>query len=49
MVFYICYGLADYGYCPELEGCHTQGDTLQGILDNIILCGGIVFGEINRL
>jgi len=24
-----------YAYCPELEGCQTQGDTLQEALDNI--------------
>ena len=24
-----------YAYCPELEGCQTQGDTLEEILDNI--------------
>ena len=24
-----------YAYCPELEGCQTQGDTLEEILDNM--------------
>jgi len=24
-----------YAYCPELEGCQTQGDTLEEILTNI--------------
>jgi len=24
-----------YAYCPELEGCQTQGDTLEEILANI--------------
>ncbi len=24
-----------YAYCPELEGCQTQGDTLEETLDNI--------------
>ncbi len=24
-----------YAYCPELEGCQTQGDTLEEALDNI--------------
>lgn len=24
-----------YAYCPELEGCQTQGDTLEEIMDNI--------------
>ena len=24
-----------YAYCPELEGCQTQGDTLEEILSNI--------------
>ena len=28
----------DYGYfayCPELEGCHSQGDSLEEVLANI--------------
>ncbi|HFC97178.1 MAG TPA: type II toxin-antitoxin system HicB family antitoxin [Thermosulfurimonas dismutans] len=24
-----------YAYCPELKGCHTQGDTLDEVLRNI--------------
>ncbi|MCK4384624.1 MAG: type II toxin-antitoxin system HicB family antitoxin [candidate division Zixibacteria bacterium] len=24
-----------YAYCPELEGCQSQGDTLEEVLDNI--------------
>ena len=24
-----------YAYCPEFEGCQTQGDTLEEILGNI--------------
>jgi len=24
-----------YAYCPELKGCHTQGDTLDEALRNI--------------
>lgn len=24
-----------YAYCPELEGCQTQGDTLDDVLANI--------------
>jgi predicted RNase H-like HicB family nuclease len=24
-----------YAYCPELEGCQTQGDTLEEILVNM--------------
>jgi len=24
-----------YAYCPELEGCQTQGDSLEEVLDNI--------------
>ena len=24
-----------YAYCPELEGCHTQGDNLEEIMANI--------------
>ncbi|MBI2251621.1 MAG: type II toxin-antitoxin system HicB family antitoxin [Armatimonadetes bacterium] len=24
-----------YAYCPELEGCHSQGDTFEEVLTNI--------------
>ena len=24
-----------YAYCPELEGCHTQGETLEEVMANI--------------
>jgi predicted RNase H-like HicB family nuclease len=24
-----------YAYCPELAGCHTQGDTIEETMDNI--------------
>ncbi len=24
-----------YAYCPELQGCHTQGDCLDEVLKNI--------------
>jgi len=24
-----------YSYCPELEGCQTQGDSLEEVLNNI--------------
>lgn len=24
-----------YAYCPELVGCHTQGDTLEEVIENI--------------
>lgn len=24
-----------YAYCPELEGCQTQGNSLEEVLDNI--------------
>ena len=24
-----------YAYCPELEGCQTQGDSLEEAIDNI--------------
>ncbi len=24
-----------YAYCPELEGCQTQGDTLDEVVENI--------------
>lgn len=24
-----------YAFCPELKGCHTQGDSLEDVLNNI--------------
>jgi len=24
-----------YAYCPELDGCQTQGDTLEEVIKNI--------------
>lgn len=24
-----------YAYCPELEGCQTQGDSVEEVLENI--------------
>ncbi len=24
-----------FGYCPELPGCHTQGDTLDELMENL--------------
>ena len=24
-----------YAYCPELEGCHTQGDSVEEVMANI--------------
>ncbi len=24
-----------YAYCPELEGCHTQGESLDEVMSNI--------------
>lgn len=24
-----------YAYCPELEGCHTQGDSLEEVIANM--------------
>ena len=24
-----------FAFCPELKGCHTQGDTLEDVLKNI--------------
>ncbi len=24
-----------YAYCPELEGCQTQGDSLEDVMSNI--------------
>jgi len=24
-----------YAHCPELEGCHTQGETLEEVLSNM--------------
>lgn len=28
-------GYGYYAYCPELEGCQTQGGTLEEVMDNI--------------
>lgn len=24
-----------FAFCPELKGCHTQGDTLEEVFENI--------------
>lgn len=24
-----------YAWCPELQGCHTQGDTLEEVMEHI--------------
>ena len=24
-----------FAYCPEMKGCHTQGDSLEKVLENI--------------
>lgn len=24
-----------FAYCPEIQGCHTQGDTLEEAIDNL--------------
>jgi len=24
-----------YAYCPELDGCHSQGDSLEEVISNI--------------
>ena len=24
-----------YAFCPELKGCHTQGNSMEEVLDNI--------------
>jgi len=24
-----------YAYCPSLQGCHSQGDTFEEVMDNI--------------
>ncbi|HQH73905.1 MAG TPA: type II toxin-antitoxin system HicB family antitoxin [bacterium] len=24
-----------FAFCPELEGCHTQGDTFEEVMSNI--------------
>lgn len=24
-----------YAFCPELKGCHTQGDSLDEVLENV--------------
>jgi predicted RNase H-like HicB family nuclease len=31
----LCSSAEYYAYCPELEGCQTQGDTLEEVLANI--------------
>ena len=28
-------GCGYYAYCPELKGCHSQGDSLEEVLSNI--------------
>ena len=28
-------GWGYYAYCPELKGCHSQGDSLEEVLSNI--------------
>jgi predicted RNase H-like HicB family nuclease len=27
--------LVTFAYCPELQGCQTQGDTLEEVMSNI--------------
>ncbi len=24
-----------FAYCPELEGCHSQGETLEEVIENV--------------
>ena len=24
-----------FAYCPELQGCYTQGETFEGVIENI--------------
>ena len=24
-----------YAYCPELKGCHSQGDSIEEVMENI--------------
>ena len=24
-----------FAYCPELQGCYTQGETYEGVMENI--------------
>ena len=42
-----------YAFSPDLEGCHSQGETLEGVLDNIRdaieLYLGTLSGEENIL
>ena len=37
-----------YAYCPELEGCQTQGDSLEEILNNIKEAVGLYLDTLSE-
>ena len=37
-----------YVYCPELPGCHTQGDTIDEALENIKEAAGLYLETMTR-
>ena len=37
-----------YAYCPELEGCQTQGDSLEEVLSNIKEAIGLYLETLSK-
>jgi len=37
-----------YAYCPELEGCQTQGDSLEEVLSNIREAIELYLGTLSK-
>ncbi len=37
-----------YAYCPELKGCHTQGDSLEEVMSNIKEAIGLYLETLSR-
>jgi predicted RNase H-like HicB family nuclease len=37
-----------YAYCPELEGCQTQGDTVEEALANLHQAADLYVGTLSR-
>ncbi|MBC8175364.1 MAG: type II toxin-antitoxin system HicB family antitoxin [Candidatus Marinimicrobia bacterium] len=37
-----------YAFCPELKGCHTQGDTLEEVMDNIREAIGLYLETLSK-
>jgi len=37
-----------YAYCPDFEGCHSQGDTFEEVMDNINEAIGLYLDTLNR-